>query len=95
MAHTGNPTLLSLIRTNPSQGIYIRRGASVAFCYSPKVLISVNVSLSGNESNKRLHIMGFKKKQNKNFLLKYNIHTESPTAGLKQNTFQREDNEKV
>lgn len=39
--------------------------------------------------------MGFKKKQNKNFLLKYNIHTESPTAGLNQNTFQREDNEKA
>lgn len=46
---------------NPSQGIY-KAGSVYGFCFSPNVLISVNVSLSGNESNKRVHVMGLKKK---------------------------------
>lgn len=50
-----------------------------AFCFSPEVLISVNVSLSGSESNRRIHIMGFKK--NKLFVEVPFI--QKVTAGLK------------
>ena len=47
--HSGNPFLLPCRHKSPSQGP-LRLGESVVLCSSPKVLISVNVCLSGNES---------------------------------------------